>query len=645
MNRRVLRYSSVAICLLWLSSLHSLSGRTLTSFETVTEHVQVFHDVVNVGVLRRNGKVLLIDSGEGHVLQAAKRAGVTTIDWVLYTHYHRDQCSSAGLLKKAGVKIAVPAAETKFFRDATQFWLEADKVIDHRYDFRPRLFVLRSSVAPDRELRPGDVFRWEGLDIEVIPTPGHTDGSVSYVVDIDGQKIAFTGDLIYGPGQLWEFYSLQSPFPGMTGFKNAGHGGYWAFGGAVSQLKKSLDLVLDRRPTILVPSHGTIMRDPAEAIELLKKNVDAAMVNYLRLAAWRIYFKDRVKPGYSAPMFQPLPTPKLPAWIHRGVQTSWYIRADDGSIFLFDCGFSPVVNELDHLVDSGSIKGVDGIWISHYHDDHVQSVNEVRRRFGAKVYAQKEVQDILENPRAYLMPCLFPESIRVDHPISEGEVINWKGYKLTGYYFPGQTLYHDGLLIEHDGTRVFMSGDSISNFGIDDYCIDNRNFVGEKEPGYQQCLKLLLKLKPDLLVAAHFGPVPFSESYLADALTLLEERKLLFAKLFPWEDPNFGLDPRWVRAFPYRQAVLKGQVVTLEARIYNHADSPSEASVELRAPSGWKVEKSQPVLMPPHTEGKIRLSAVAPVDPPLRREVLGLAVHFRGRNLGEMTEAIVDYMQ
>ena len=67
--------------------------------------------------------------------------------------------------------------------------------------------------------------------------------------------------------------------------------------------------------------------------------------------------------------------------------------------------------------------------------------------------------------------------------------------------------------------------------------------------------------------------------------------------------------------------------MTIEARIYNHGGSPRQASVELRAPSGWRIEKAAPVTIPAHTEGKVRLIAVAPEHPQFRREVLGLAVH------------------
>jgi hypothetical protein len=128
-------------------------------------------------------------------------------------------------------------------------------------------------------------------------------------------------------------------------------------------------------------------------------------------------------------------------------------------------------------------------------------------------------------------------------------------------------------------------------------------------------------------------------------LKLLEERRELFSKLFPWDDPNFGLDPSWIRAYPYRQFVLPGQLVTIEARIYNHGAAPRQATAELRAPSGWRIREAGHLTIPPHAEGKIRLTAVAPTNPLSRREVLGLAVHFGDRNLGEVAEALVDYLE
>jgi glyoxylase-like metal-dependent hydrolase (beta-lactamase superfamily II) len=630
------------------------SGESSTAkLEAVTAHVGIYPEATNVAVIQRNGKSLLIGSGDGTVLAAAQKLGINSIEWVLYTDHHRDQCAGAALLKRAGARIAVPAAEAEYFKNATRIWEGADSILYDRMDFRPDLFILRSSVEPDRELKAGEVFHWESLDFQVVPTPGPTDGSVSYIVDIDGKRLAFTGDLIFGPGQLWNFYMLQKRFPGMRG-------DYWGFGGAAPDLLKSLEVVLSLQPSMLAPAHGAVIHDPSDAVAKLKKSLHAAMANYMTLAAWRLYFSGKFHdvpenitlPDNSSPppdldvaMLPPLPLPQAPSWFHYASSTSWYVQADDGTIFLLDCGFYPLLQTLAQLRNNGTIKGIDGIWITHYHDDHDQSINAVRREYGAKFYVQKELQDVLENPYAYSMPALTPECIHVDHALREGEVINWKGYKMTGYYFPGQTIYHDGLLIEHNGTRLFMTGDSFADFGIDDYCSYNRNFLGKDEPGYEQCFRLLLKLKPDLLVASHWGPQPYSDEYMEKGLKLLEERRALFAELFPWDDPNFGLDPSWIRAYPYRQFILPGQLVTIEARIYNHGGSPRHASAQLRAPSGWEIQKAGSVTIPPHTEGKVRLTAIAPLKPASRREVLGLAVQFGDRNLGEAAEALVDYLE
>lgn len=625
------------------SKLEGVNSR----LEAISEHVSIYRDVINVGVIRKNGKTLLIDSGDASILHQATALGLGSIDRVLYTHYHRDQCSGAARLKESGVKIDVPASEAQFFDHATDFWLSSNNILNDRMDFRPEMMVLRESVVTDRGIQPGDAWNWEGIPIRAVATPGHTDGSLTYLVEVDGKAIAFSGDLISGPGQIWEFYSLQKGFPGMS--KD-----YWGFGGAVAQLLQSANSLLTYEPILLLPSHGEVIHNPTDAVAALKVKLDGIMDNYCYISAWRIYAQmgnANFKKGDTAsplPLIPPLPLVTLPSWLHKveGADTSYCIIAEDKSAFLFDCGFCDVVPALDRMVKSGKMSRVDAIWATHYHDDHTTSINAMRQKYGSEVYIQKELQDIFENPMAYSMPALFTEGIHIDHVLTEGEVIHWKGYTMTAYYFPGQTLYHDGLLIEHEGTKVFMSGDSFANWGIDDYCSYNRNFLGKdgEIAGYNRCLKLLMEVKPDMLCAAHWGPVTVSQEYLQKTLDALRDREKMLAALFAWDDANFGLDPYWIRAYPYRQSILPGQQVTLEARIYNHSDSPRTASVELRAPAGWQIGDSAATTIPGHTEGKLRLTAVAAERPPLRRQVLGLVVRFDNRNLGEFTEAIVDYL-
>jgi glyoxylase-like metal-dependent hydrolase (beta-lactamase superfamily II) len=598
--------------------------------EAIAPGVRLLHGSVTTAVFERNGRRLAIDPGS-----LAALPGSGPLDWVLVTHHHRDQAESAGALIRTGARLAVGARDARAFAAADQVWAAADEVLDHRYNFRNDLFTPREPVPVARELRSGDVLEWEGLRFEVLDTPGHTDGSVTYLVEVGVKRVAFTGDLIAGPGQLWEIWSLQKGFPGMTR-------DYWGLGGAVRDLESSLDRVLARRPDVLVPSHGVVMRDPPGAVVLLKKNLDAMMANYLTTAAWRIYFKA-IAPK-EPPMLQPLPGVDYPKWIRNIASTSKAVVADDGSIFMSDCGHPSAVTELDRLLKAGEIKSVDGIWITHYHDDHTSQVNAARQRFGGRVHVQRGMVDIIENPTAYAMPCLFPESIRVDRALEDGETIAWKEYRLTAFHFPGQTLYHTGLLVERDGVKAFFTGDSFANWGVDDYCSQNRCFLG-RDVGYERCFRILLETKPDILVAAHWGPLPVDAGHLRRSIELFQERERLCRRLFPHDDPNFGTDPGWARAYPHRQRALPGERVELEARIYNHSATARDASVELRAPAGWRTARARAeTRIPARSEGRLRLEAIAPEKPARRREVLGLSITFDGRPRGELCEAIVDYL-
>jgi glyoxylase-like metal-dependent hydrolase (beta-lactamase superfamily II) len=155
-----LRRTSLLVFFLSFASplLCQISGEACgTQFEALTPHVGIYHEAINVAVIQRNGKSLLIGSGDGTVLEAAKILGINSIEWVLYTDHHRDQCASAARLKKAGARIAVPAADAEFFKNATGIWESADTILYDRMDFRPDLFILRSSVVPDRELQAGEV--------------------------------------------------------------------------------------------------------------------------------------------------------------------------------------------------------------------------------------------------------------------------------------------------------------------------------------------------------------------------------------------------------------------------------------------------------------------------------------------------------
>src|SRR5690606_13418999 len=103
-------------------------------------------------------------------------------------------------------------------------------------------------------LRDYATLEFAGTDVMVLPTPGHTTGSISLLATVDGRKVAFTGDLIYAPGKVWSLASTQ-----------------WSYNGAegvAASVASLLDL-RERGPETLLPSHGDPMDRPSRGMNLL----------------------------------------------------------------------------------------------------------------------------------------------------------------------------------------------------------------------------------------------------------------------------------------------------------------------------------------------------------------------------------------
>ena len=176
------------------------------------------------------------------------------------------------------------------------------------------------------------------------------------------------------------------------------------------------------------------------------------------------------------------------------------------------------------------------------------------------VYVTKELKGILENPGAYRMPCLTNRPIQNLTIMQEGQEISWKDFKLTFFYFPGQTFYHDGLLCEKsNGEAIFFTGDSFTPAGIDDYCFQNRNFL-HPETGYLYCLDFLKKLPQDVLLSnQHLKPLfTFSRQQLDHMTMVLQKRNSILKDLLPWDNINYGTDEQWMSLYPHGHKIGTG---------------------------------------------------------------------------------------
>jgi hypothetical protein len=135
-----------------------------------------------------------------------------------------------------------------------------------------------------------------------------------------------------------------------------------------------------------------------------------------------------------------------------------------------------------------------------------------------------------------------------------------------------------------------------------------------------------------------------TDAYLNKFITYLQAREKIYEKLFPYDNVNFGIDPYWLRAYPFRQKALPGSTVQIEARALNHSTRPKKVQATLSLQKGWtSVHTSGELTIPARTEGRIRLSAVAP-NASRRRHVLGISAVVDNQPVGEFGAAIIDLL-
>jgi glyoxylase-like metal-dependent hydrolase (beta-lactamase superfamily II) len=614
-----------------VSILAILAAQPLLAIENVTPSVAVVAGPVNGVLITRAGKTIAI--------YGDPRAKPATVDKVLFTHHRRDVAWAGRALVAGGAESVYPAVEEPLFTAAEQYWSTYSQFHDYA---NQSTRVLTASIAAGHTVSDGDRVEWNGLTIEVRSTPGYTRGAVSYLMVIDGKRIACVGDLIYGDGQILDLFSLQDA---IAETKEDGYHGYAARAG---QVIASLRKIATWKPDVLIPARGPVIRNPQQAIDKLIARLQDVFASYFAVSALRWYRGDeklklqaeRIVGNRPVDWMPMAKTANPPEWLEV-IGNTRVIVSSSGNAFVVDCGNRRLLDAVKQMQREGRFKTVEGIWVTHYHDDHTNFVQTAAEELHAPVFSSPEMQDILEHPAAYKMPCLTANPIHKVAAAAPGASRRWHEFEFTYSYFPGQTLYHDSLLVKKDGgVSVLLVGDSFTPSGIDDYCVLNRNFV-EPEIGYEFCLNYTKKMKPDWLVNEHVDPAfHFTDAQIDTMLANLRKRRTQLAALFPWDDANFGVDEEWARIYPYRSEVKSGARVDLKVVVLNHSPKTREFVVTPHLPEDWQV-----------AGGPFRVTVAAKktgeVTIPVRTGSSGLAVitadvAFDKWELREWLEALLD---
>lgn len=122
---------------------------------------------------------------------------------LLLTHYHMDHAGGAAAVRRRfGVSVwaprdAAPALRTGDERAVALDVAKAAGFYDPDYVFQP--------VEVARELAEGDRFAIGNLELEVIETPGHCHGHVSYLLHGRTRRYLFAGDAVFAGGRVvWQ---------------------------------------------------------------------------------------------------------------------------------------------------------------------------------------------------------------------------------------------------------------------------------------------------------------------------------------------------------------------------------------------------------------------------------------------------------
>ncbi len=542
-----------------------------------------------------------IRAGEGWVVVYGMPAGMiwdpVIPEALLMTHGRRDVVEAARRsfpTDEAESRLLVaPERSREFLEGAEQRWTDWWTA---RFDYKDQQVTQwpTSSLPADRYVKEGDVVEVSGLSFTVMETPGVTRDGVTYLAEIGGKRVAFTGNLLWEGGRVFDLYSFQEAVP------EAKVGCYHGYAGRFGPWIDSLRRLAAAKPDVLVPSQGPLITDPAGDIARAIERAQAIYANYISTNALHWYFgEERMRaslekvlgPGANMESMPLCEHIDLPDWCQH-IGTTKLLVSKDGYGFVLDVGMKAALPQLQEAVAQGLVKGIEGIWVTHLHNDHTQFVREAKEAFGCPVYGIREVADGLARPREFFTPYLTANAVPEMVALEDGHTWQWREFKLTARYFPGQMYDHGGLLVERpDHEAVFFIGDSFSPSGIDDYCLMNQNLPGEDE-GYLRCFKIVRDELPKgtWLVNQHIPHLfRFNEQELDYLEGRYRERIQMIADFVPWDAAGYAVDEQWAWFFPYGQEVKAGETAELSLKVRNHSAGEREFSVEMTMPEGIRI--------------------------------------------------------
>ena len=594
----------------------------------VTEHILVFEDTCNVYLLRSGNEAIAIDFGAGDVLDELSTVGIDRITDVYVTHHHRDQVQGLQRAVEAGVRIWVPLVEQDLFSQVSAHWQA--RPIANNYNNRQDRFSLLEDVPVSGTLADYATVHAGDHTLRVIPTPGHTVGSISLLSELDGKRVAFTGDLIAAPGKVWSLASTQ-----------------WSYNdaeGVAASIASLLDLK-DRRPDLLLPSHGDAIDGPDDAMDLLVARLE-------RLLDLRGE-DSAIAARRASPYEQVLPHLLRNRTSHA---TSYVLLSKSGNALLIDFGYDftrglaagsdrasrrPWLYTIDTVKRDFGVGAVEVVIPTHYHDDHVAGCNLLREVEGTQIWAPDSFADVLEQPDRYDLPCLWYDPIAVDRRVPLRKPITWHEYQLTLHEQPGHTRYAAAIETVVDATHVLFIGDQMGH--ADGLGLNYVYAGGFEIDDYEKSAELYRAINPELLLSGHWQPLAVGMDTLEQIARRGKALHAIHRELLPLDELDLEAHGPVAEVHPYRVQAAAGHPFELTVDLRNPARTAQEMLISIAAPAGWLIEPgTERIFLASGARSSVAFKLIAPAGVAAHRARVAVDLTVGSRRLGQLVEALVD---
>ncbi|MFN8489576.1 MAG: MBL fold metallo-hydrolase [Caldilineaceae bacterium] len=590
----------------------------------LTPNLFWFEDSCTVYGIQHSDAALLIDCGTHSNLAALQQPGLRQVEQLLLTHFHRDQCSAAFDWRAQGAQIVIPFAERRFFEE-TDLLKAAYDIYDNYTAYYPGFGPLED-IHPDTYAYDYTSLTWRDLRIEVIPLPGHTFGSVGYLFTVDGQRFLACGDLMAGPGKLRDYYFSQWRYMDFQAHVN---------------LLESLETAANLGVDWILPGHGAPFAATPQAFADLRQPLEAL---------YELFFAKPYAP--YRPQFRQI-TPHVYE-VTNSMANSYIVKVDQFALMI-DCGYTSgapisanphrfIDRLLPYLETELGIQKVEWFLPSHYHDDHLAGLPALQARYGTKLASSPELQDIVEHPERYDMPCLVPQGVQVDQVVPRGAALRWRGIDFFIEQHPGQTLYHHLIFFVVDEARFLCIGDNISGLSFREQRDHIHSFIPKNRTpvsSYPDMPRQILERSPDFLLTGHGGAVACDRAKVERWQTWMDQWQQHFVRILAQPHPNLGMDPRWIEFYPYKVRIRPGDTVTFQIKITNHESETRACVLRLRSVDGVRLEPAEiTVDAPPSQVTSVAVTAQFPATFTTHALPIVADVTWSGRVLGEVAEAI-----